>query len=128
MAVRMAMSQHARVSDRFRDLRVKLSQQNLSRIESHEHSSTEQQTTDTQRTDALDLSVAIGESVTGGFEGPGDSPQGQEVGDEVGERVVGVGNQSLRVKDVAADEFSNCHTEVGEQPDPRDANTSVAFI
>jgi hypothetical protein len=42
--------------------------------------------------------------------------------------MIGVGNQSLRMEDIAANEFPNCHSEVGNQANPRDSDSSVAFV
>lgn len=128
MTVRMTMSQNPGVSYCFSHVGVELSQQDLSRVETHEHSSAEQEPTNSQRTYALDFSISIWESFARGFQGPGNGSQCQKVGNEIGERVVGVGDEGLRVKDITADEFSNCHTQICDETNPGNANTSVAFV
>jgi hypothetical protein len=42
--------------------------------------------------------------------------------------VVCIGNQGLRVEDVAANELSNGHTQVGDQANSGNANASIAFV
>lgn len=42
--------------------------------------------------------------------------------------MVGVGDQRLRVEDVASDKFANCHRKVGDQADPRNPNAGVVLV
>lgn len=95
MTVRMTVSQNTRVRQCFSRVRVKLSQQDLSSIETHEHSTTEQKAAHTKSANALYFSVSIRESFAWWLDGPSDGAECHEIRDEVGERVVGVGDQSL---------------------------------
>jgi hypothetical protein len=42
--------------------------------------------------------------------------------------VVCIGNQGLRVEDVAANELSNGHAQVGDQANSGNSNASIAFV
>lgn len=89
------MAQHPTVGYCFRCIGVELSQQDLSRIETHEHSTAEQEPAHPQGADALYLSISVGEAFARWFEGPRDRTQSQEIRDQIGERVIGVGDQGL---------------------------------
>lgn len=86
------MTQHARVSYCFSHVWVKLGEQDLSCIQAHKDTTAEKQTTHSQSTDTLHLSIPIGELFTGRLNGPRDRGQSQKVGHKIGERVVGVGD------------------------------------
>ena len=65
---------------RARSVRIKLIQQHLPSIQSHKHTTTKQQPTNTQRTNALNLPVSVRKSFRGRFQRPRDRPEGKEVG------------------------------------------------
>lgn len=70
-----------------------LLRQRNQRRPAHEEPATEQYAAHAQRAQALDLAVAAGEAVGRGLQGPADGREGEDVADEVGEAVDGVGEK-----------------------------------
>lgn len=124
----MAMTQHTRMSNRVRNIREELRQQNLARIQAHKHAPEKQEAADAQRADAFDLAVAVRKPLGWRLERQRDRAEGQEIGNQVGERVVGVGDESLRVEDVATNKLADGHGEVGDEADSRDADAGVELV
>lgn len=124
----MTMTQDARMCQCFSHPGIELCQQDLSCIEPHKHTTAKQKSANTQSANALHLAIAVGESLARRLQRPCNSAECQEIGDEVGKRVVGIGDQSLRMKNIAANELANGHGEVGNQANSGDANASVIFV
>lgn len=122
------MPQHTRMGNNIRSLRIKLIQQYLTRIQAHKHAPAQQKPTNSQRTDTLHLAVAIGEAFGGRLQRPRDRSQGEKIGDEIGQGMVRVCDQSLRVEDVTADELADGHGEVGDETDPGDPDAGVEGV
>jgi len=111
-----------------RNLREELSQQNLARIQAHKHAAEKEEAADAQRANAFDLAIAIREPLRWRFKRQGDGAESQEIRHEIGEGVVGVGDESLGMKDVATDEFADSHGKVGGEADSRDADAGVGLV
>lgn len=124
----MSMTQNTHVSDGFCGRGKELIKQDLTRTQTHKHSTAEQEAADAQSANALDLAVSAGESLRGRLQRPRDGAQGEKVGNKICQSVVGVCNESLRVKNVATDELPNRHEQIDNQADPRDPYSRVMFV
>ena len=124
----MTMSQQTRVCQHLRQIGVELCEQHLTCVQAHKDTPTQKQAADAQRSNALHLAISIREAFTGRFQRQGHGTQGQKVRDQVGQRMVGIGNQRLRVEDITTDELADRHAQVGDQANAGDADARIVFV
>lgn len=97
-------------------------------IEAHEDAAAQQKRADSERAQAFDLAVSIGKTLARGLQRPGHSAQSHEIRNHIGEGMVGVGDQGLRVENIASEELANGHGQVDEQADAGDPHAGVIFV
>lgn len=116
------------VGVRGESIKEKLRIQSVHSVEPNSQAAEQEEATDAQSPQALNLAVTAGKPRRGWSEGPGNSGQGHEVGNEVGQGMETVRNQCLRVEDVAPYALANGHAQIDKQPDPCDSHPGIIFI
>jgi hypothetical protein len=147
VVVAVAVRQQPPLRRDFRRLGEELLQQRDQRGPAHQEAATQQNATDTQRAQALDLAVPAGEALRGRLERPAHGREGEDVADEVRQAVDRVGEEccrlsacsrgsrargihvlTLTIEHVAAKALAHGHAQVHVEPDARDADAGVALV
>ena len=102
--------------------------QNFATMPPQSHSSSKQKAAHPEASQALYLAVAAWESFGRRLQRPGNRTQGQNVRDQVGEGVEGIGKERLGVEEVTPHRFPECHEAIDVEPNAGDANTSVLLV